>query len=183
MAALKEWLDGIVTIGSDGLPVFTRIPTVAEIAKIVPTDPEGMEVLFKMQSYLGLASPDQMRQANVQYLNRFNITPSSPLYAQRLNDLNKEVNSNATVTATARRVTQQMQTATMLDGDDRVCVYVNEGDAPCDSCLFLNGEVGKYSYFVDNNLRPGEQCLGENRCLCQLIPHGGTETFSVNPVG
>lgn len=169
--SLKEWLDGIVTVDDNGFPIFKRLPTAAEIASIKPTDIEGMNTLYRLQSYLGLSSPEAQRQANVQYLARFNITPQSPLYAQRLNDLNKEVNSNRVIVATSRRVTQQAQTAVMLDGKNQSCIYINEGDAPCDSCLFLNGEQGTYQYFVENNLLPGDQCLGGDACLCQLVPY------------
>lgn len=167
---LNEWLDGIVKLDKNGIPVFIRIPTVAEIASIKPTDLEGMNVLYKLQSYLGLKSPEAMRQANVKYLERFNILPSNPLYAQRLADLTTEVNSNRVLTATSRRITEQAQTETMLQGEDKICVYVNEGDNPCDSCLFINGETEKYSWFVSNNMRPGDQCLGGDNCLCVLVP-------------
>lgn len=172
MPSLKEWLDGIVSIGADGIPVFTRMPTVDEIARIKPTDPEGMEVLYRLQSYLGLSSPDAMRQANVEYLNRFNITPSSPLYAQRLNDLNNEVNSNKVLVGATRRITQQAETATMLENKDKVCIYINEGESPCTSCEPIGGTVEKYSWFVENNLLPGDQCLGGNSCLCRLLASG-----------
>jgi len=166
----KEWLDGIVTINKDGFPVFKRLPTAEEIARIKPTDLEGMNTLYRLQLYLGIKSPDELRQANVQYLARFNITKDSPLYAQRLNDLNNEINSNRVLVATSRRITEQTQTRTMLEGKDKQCVYVNEGDAPCDSCLFLNGEQQAYSWFVENNTRPGDQCLGGDNCLCILVP-------------
>lgn len=168
---LETWLDGIVTIGDNGLPIFKRLPTAAEIASIKPTDLDGMNTLYRLQSYLGLSSPEAQRQANVQYLARFNIVSTSPLYAQRLADLGNEVNSNRVMTATSRRVTQQAQTATMLEGTNQKCIYINEGDAPCDSCLFLNGEQGTYQYFVDNNLLPADQCLGGDNCLCQLVPY------------
>ena len=171
MSKLSEWLDGIVKIDENGFPKFIRIPTVDEIKLIKPTDPDGMETLFKMQSYLGLKSPESMRQTNVKYLERFNITPSNPLYQQKLDNLNSQVNSNKVLTATSRRVTEQAQTVTMLEGQDKHCIYINEGDAPCDSCLFLNGEQGLYSYFVSNNLLPGDQCYGGDNCLCILVPH------------
>jgi hypothetical protein len=171
MPTLTEWLDGIVKIGSDGFPVFKRFPTVAELGRIKPSDPEGQIVLHRMQAILGHESAEQIRRAQIKYLERFNITPNSPLYAQRLNDLNKSVNSSKVLTATARRTSQQMQTATMLEGKDKQCIYINEGIEPCESCLFLNTEQGTYSYFVENNLRPGDQCLGGDNCLCQLVPY------------
>ena len=171
MGSLKEWLDGIVTIDANGFPKFIRIPTVDELHAIKPTDAEGMEVLFKLQSYLGLKSPDAMRQANVKYLERFNITPSNPLYQQKLEELNSQVNSNRVLTATSRRITEQAQTLTMLEGKDKHCIYVNEGDDPCDYCLYEGGTEGLYSYFVANDLLPGSQCAGGDSCLCVIIPH------------
>lgn len=167
---LNEWLDGIVKLDTNGIPVFIRIPTVAEIASIKPTDLEGMNVLYKLQSYLGLKSPEAMRQANVKYLERFNILPGNPLYAQRLADLTTEVNSNRVLTATSRRITQQAEVTTALQGENKKCVYVNEGEAPCSSCEFQNGETEPYTWFVSNNMRPGDQCLGGDNCLCRLIP-------------
>jgi hypothetical protein len=167
-----EWLDGIVTINANGFPVFKRMPTVAELKQIVPTDPEGMAVLHRLQAITGFESAEGIRQAQVQYLTRFNITPSNPLYAQQLQNLNESVNSNRVIVATARRNSERMQTATMLEGKDKQCIYINEGEDPCSSCDYLAGETGPYSYFVENNLRPGDQCLGGDNCLCVLIPNG-----------
>jgi hypothetical protein len=172
MPNLIEWLDGIVTIDSNGLPVFKRMPTVEELHRIKPSDPEGQVVLHRLQAMMGNESAEQIRRAQIKYLERFNITPSSPLYQQQLANLNTTVNSAKVLTATSRRVTHDSQLATMLEGKDKTCIYINEGEDPCDTCEPLGGQVEKYSWFVENNLIPGEQCLGGLSCLCILVPSG-----------
>lgn len=160
-----------VFIGEDGFPVFVRTPTAAEIARIVPTSKDGMAILHGYQALLGFENPETIRRAQVKYLERFNITPSNPLYQQQLTNLANEVNSNRVMVATARRVTEQSQTWTAIEGNvQQECIRVAEGPDPCDNCIPLNGEQGTYQYFVSNNLRPGDQCLGGDNCLCVLIP-------------
>lgn len=168
MAALESFVE----LGPDGFPIFNRLPTVDGIAAIVPTSKEGMATLHRYQALLGHESPETIRLAQVKYLERFNITPTNPLYKQQLANLANEANANKVLVATSRRITEQAQTMEMVNGDtSQEMIRIAEGPDPCENCISLNGETGTYKYFVDNNMRPGDQCVGGGNCLCQLIPY------------
>lgn len=163
---------GFVTISAGGTPIFKRLPTADEIKLILPTDPDGMKILFGFRTELGLQTPSQLMTAQAKYLESFNITPSNPLYQQQLANLSSTVNSNRVLVATARRTTETAQTLTAIGGDfNHLVIRVAEGEEPCEMCEELNGETGTYSYFVANDLTPGSQCLGGSNCLCTLVPY------------
>jgi hypothetical protein len=57
------------------------------------------------------------------------------------------------------------------DGNlDVNCVYVNEGDNPCEECAAIGGEEMTLSEFESSNMMPGDRCLGGDNCKCVLIP-------------
>ncbi len=172
-AFVQEWLDGWVSIDPrTGFPVFKRNLTVREISSILPTNPDGLAQLHHMRVFLGMENANTILQKQTKYVERFiNITKDNPLYNQQLNAMVNDVNSNRVIVANARRVTERLQTSTAFGNDpDRKGVYVNEGEKPCDPCLALNGEVATQQEFTDNNMRPGDQCLGADNCLCIIIP-------------
>ena len=165
-------LDDYVFISPDtGLPVWIQFPDASDIAQLKPSNPDDVAVIHRISALIGLETPSQLRRAQVKYLERFNIRPDNPLYQQQLENLASEANSNRVLVATARRNTERAQTLTALavTGANEL-MYINEGEDPCDNCLPINGETGDYNYFVSENLRPGDQCLGGDNCLCVLVP-------------
>ena len=171
--AIKIEADNFVTIDqATGLPVWVKYPTVEELQSIVPTDPEGMKLLHRMEAAIGFQDPVRLADAQTKYLERFNITPGNPLYKQQLADLSNTVNSNKVLVATVRRNTERAQTADMIraTGGNPQLIRIAEGEDPCESCLPLDGETGTYEYFVSENIRPGDQCRGGDNCLCILVP-------------
>jgi hypothetical protein len=154
-----------------GLPVWVEFPSAADIAALKPSNPQDMAIIHRLSALLNLTTPADLRKAEVKYLERFNITPSNPIYKQQLQRLSEESQSNKVMIATARRNTERAQTLVALTVTGaRELMYVNEGPDPCEACLPLNGETGTLQYFENNNIRPGDQCLGGDNCLCQLWP-------------
>jgi hypothetical protein len=160
-----------VQLDENGFPIFIEPLNIDDLLRMRPSNTDDIAAIFEYKALYGLESPEQIRRAQIKYLERFNITSDSPQFAQQMEQLSTEANSNRVMVATARRVAEQQQTNAALGGRvDVVCVYVNEGPDPCDACLVLNGEEAPYSWFVSTSSRPGDQCYGGDNCLCTLIP-------------
>lgn len=157
-------MNDFIQLGPDGRPLYVDVDFISTTLKKIKSVP-----LMTANGILQIMIPDSPDEIRRQYTNYLKT-------AKDENDFNKLVNDSANPAdnvAMSRRVHQQTQTLVTLDGNlDKECVYINDGENPCDPCLNLGGTQMKYSEFVNNNMMPGDRCLGGNRCLCTLLPLG-----------
>jgi hypothetical protein len=115
--------------------------------------------------------PIDARQATAKWLERFNITTSDPRYQVEFDRLIESGASNKAVLAESRRAGERSELLHAADGNlDVNCVYVNEGENPCEECAAIGGEEMTLAEFEDANMMPGDRCLGGDNCKCVLIP-------------
>ena len=159
-----------IDLDENGFPVFIDVVPDDALRLIKPTG-DDIDLIHDYQRVYGLEDPNTIAKFEQQYLQRFDLDPTNPRYADALAALATESNSKRVAVAQARRVAQQTETIQALRGKiDRVCVYVNDGPDPCDNCLALSGEEKPYSEFISASEAPGDQCLGGDNCMCRLVP-------------
>ena len=159
-----------VVIGADGIPQFIEPIDLDALKKVKPSDAKGVAQLHEYLRIYGLNDANNIRMKQMQYLQRFNITPDDPNFKAALARLVGESNSGRTVVAMARRASESAQTIEAIDGNmGKEVMYVNEDD-PCDECLALNGITEPVTWFMANNAMPSDRCLGKDNCKCDFVP-------------
>ena len=158
-------------LDANGIPVILKVPTHEDIRDIVSKDAKSLKSLMGLLVDWDLEDPNELRRFQMQYLQRFNITPGEPRFEEAYQRLAEESNSKRVVVAHARRKYQIAQTIAASSGNlNQEGIYINDGDDPCDECLALGGEQQPISWFAENNAMPGDRCLGGSNCKCTLIP-------------
>jgi hypothetical protein len=171
MAAVSSRDIPRVELVKDGYPIYIEAPTADYVRTLKSKNYDDMQTIHNYLSVYGLENPTAIANSQLSYLARFNITPDADNYQTALEQLSIEANSNRVLVAQARRASQSVETIVATGGDlNKQCVYINDGDNPCDNCLELNGEEMKYTEFVDEGKLPGDRCLGGDNCLCILVP-------------
>ena len=88
-----------IELDENGQPVFIDVISDDALRLIKPTGDQIDQVHEFMQVY-GLEDPPELRQFEQQYLQRFNLTPDNPRYAQALAQLSTESNSQRVAVGT-----------------------------------------------------------------------------------
>ena len=159
--------------GSNNVPrTIPRMPTHSQIRNMDHRNPDDVEALSMVLYRFGLTNTPTEGIANhAKYLDRFRgLTSDDPNFTIEKLRL-AEADSGRALLGQARRITQRWETLENIGGNpDQVCIYINEGDDPCEECLPLGGEEAPYSWFVTNGNLPGDRCLGGDLCQCSLTP-------------
>jgi hypothetical protein len=166
-------LEELVDVDPDGRVTKIHPLRSGDLSGFNPRDPEHVAKLNQIfDAYTG-RDPIDARQATSKWLDRFNITADDPRYAAEFDRLIEKGASNQAVIAESRRAGERAELMVMTGGNLSVnCMYVNEGadSRVCDECYALGGTEGPLSMFEEQNIMPGDRCLGNDSCRCQLIP-------------
>jgi len=152
--------------GVDQAPARVPMPDADDLRAFGTSDTAELNTVIERY---GLSNtPDAMLEQQSKLLERFNATAGTQLYDTQLTTL-KEGMEGRVLLAQSRRVSQQYETLVLLDGDlNKLCIYVAEGDDPCDGCAPLAGEEGTAAQLKAEGIWPGEQCYGDGMCQCQI---------------
>lgn len=174
LADLNDYVDGagrqyspFLERGADNVPARLPVPDVDDLRAFGIGDPKVMNAV--LQRYGLSNTPDKLLEEQSKYLERFNARTGSALYDTQRLDLMSNMEGRILL-GQARRVSQRYETLVLLDGDySKRVIYVAEGDAPCDGCAPLAGTIGTAAELQGEGIWPGEQCLGGDQCLCQIM--------------
>ena len=159
-----------IDLDANGFPVFIDVVPDDALRLIKPTG-DDIDLIHDYRRIYGLEDPKVVKDFQQQYLQRFDLDPSNPRYADALAELATESNSKKVAVAQARRVAQQTETIQALRGNiGGTCVYITDGPEPCERCLALSGLEKPYNQMIADGEAPGDQCLGGDNCMCIPVP-------------
>lgn len=141
--------------GEDMVPTGTRVPSPHELS--MPRSPEQAAELDRLtHRYLNGRTPDLEMRSRSEFLKRYGITPGDPRWAREQDRLQNGQRGRIQL-GMARRLSERYETMAASGGDMTAeCVYIAEGEEPCEECSAIAGDTMTLGERINEGLMPGD---------------------------
>ena len=154
--------DPRVELNAAGFPVYIEPLKPSMLRGWSSNNPQDVDTINRMLALYNRQTPSDLAELAKGHLAAFNnINPLTQpaLYQSEMTRLMDTAGSNKVLVASARRIQERTELVESVGGkitETQLFIYVNEGPAPCEGCVQINGEGPvTYEWFVANDILPG----------------------------